>query len=314
MPKKLTIDILKNKCFEMYKGEYTIIDDIYINNKTKINIHHNICGKVWAITAHSFLSGKKCNHCFFTKKLTIEDVKNRCNELHGDEYEILSNSYVGNKAKLEVKHNKCGEIFKISYNTLSYKKSKCPICNGKRKLNIDIIKNRCNELHGDEYEILSNFYINSSSKIKIRHTKCSNEWSVTTKSFLNNNRKCPKCSISNGEYKICRILEKNKIRYDTQKEFDDCFYINKLKFDFYLPEKNILIEFDGEQHFKSVEHFGGEKHYKITKMRDNIKNKYCSDKNIKLLRIPYYDYDNIENILSNLLVEVSGIDSRVSSS
>ena len=70
-----------------------------------------------------------------------------------------------------------------------------------------------------------------------------------------------------------------------------------LKFDFYLPKYNTCIEYDGEQHFKSVEYFGGYISLIETKERDEIKNKFCLDNKIKLLRIPFNKYDDIEKIL-----------------
>ena len=74
-----------------------------------------------------------------------------------------------------------------------------------------------------------------------------------------------------------------------------------MPFDFYLPDYNLLIEFDGIQHYEIRGHFGGYDGFVDTKIRDTIKNIYCKDNNIDLLRIPYWDYKNIENILVNKL-------------
>jgi hypothetical protein len=65
-----------------------------------------------------------------------------------------------------------------------------------------------------------------------------------------------------------------------------------------LPDYNICIEYDGIQHFESVDYFGGELGFINTQMRDNIKNEYCKNNNIKLIRIPYWDYENIDQILT----------------
>ena len=72
---------------------------------------------------------------------------------------------------------------------------------------------------------------------------------------------------------------------------------NDLRPDFYLPSYNLVIEFDGIQHFEPVEHFGGEKNFQITQKRDRDKNEYCKKNNINILRIPYWEFDNIENII-----------------
>ena len=79
-----------------------------------------------------------------------------------------------------------------------------------------------------------------------------------------------------------------------------------LPFDFYIPDLNICIEYDGEQHFEPVD-FGGkgkeyaEKRFKAQQKRDNIKTEYCKNNNIKLIRIPYWEFDNVENILKQEL-------------
>lgn len=138
----------------------------------------------------------------------------------------------------------------------------------------------------------------ASCKIKIKHNKCLHEWFSTSKSFFNCKRACPKCNESIGETKIRKYLSNKNIIYESQKTFDNCLYISKLKFDFYLPNKNMCIEFDGEQHYKSVEYFGGEETFELIKKRDNIKNNYCVNNNINLIRISYLDIKNIELILN----------------
>ena len=93
------------------------------------------------------------------------------------------------------------------------------------------------------------------------------------------------------------------IDFIPQKTFDGCKYKNKLPFDFYLPDYNICIEFQGEQHYKSIEYFGGEKTFKLTLLRDKIKMEYCRDNNIPLIVIKFDE--NIEEKLNNLIFESS---------
>jgi len=93
--------------------------------------------------------------------------------------------------------------------------------------------------------------------------------------------------ISYGEKIIFDILNENNISFIYDRSVLDCRKESKLRFDFYIPSKNICIEFDGIQHFKSVDFFGGEEEFEKTRMRDEIKNKFCILNNIKLLRIPY---------------------------
>ena len=94
-------------------------------------------------------------------------------------------------------------------------------------------------------------------------------------------------------------LTNNNINFIHQFSFNDCINIRKLPFDFYLPEHNTCIEFDGEQHFKPLKRFGGEQNFIYIQKNDEIKNKYCLEKNIKLIRIKYNQ--NIIKILENNL-------------
>lgn len=105
------------------------------------------------------------------------------------------------------------------------------------------------------------------------------------------------CIKSKGEAKIIKILSENNINYSTQKTFKDCLSINNvpLRFDFYLTDLNILIEYDGEQHFKSRKN-GYFTSSRLSEIQNNdaIKNNYCKSRNIKLVRIPYTDFDIID--------------------
>ena len=87
------------------------------------------------------------------------------------------------------------------------------------------------------------------------------------------------------------------IPYIRQYRFNDCRDKNQLPFDFYLPKHKICIEYDGEQHFESIEHFGGDERLEDTQLKDKIKTKYCKRHKIRLIRIPYWDYDRIEDII-----------------
>lgn len=75
-------------------------------------------------------------------------------------------------------------------------------------------------------------------------------------------------------------------------------YKGKLRFDFYIPKLNTVIEFDGLQHYEAVEHFGGEDVFREQKIKDKIKNDYCRLNNINMLRIAYNKLNEIEDILS----------------
>ena len=101
---------------------------------------------------------------------------------------------------------------------------------------------------------------------------------------------------------INKLLEENNIKFETQKKFNNCKFKYKLAFDFYLIDFNILIEYDGIQHYKPVEQFGGEKSLKYLQNNDNIKTKYCIDNNIELIRIKYND--KLIHMMKNLFIKL----------
>ena len=128
---------------------------------------------------------------------------------------------------------------------------------------------------------------------------------------LMNNFKC-ECSkdenfSSKGEKIIRDILLKNNINFEEQKTFETCRFLNtkaKARFDFYLPNDNLLIEYDGEQHFKYRSYGWNDfEHFKQTQYRDKFKNQWCKENNIPLIRIPYTQLNNLS--INDLLLETS---------
>ncbi len=115
---------------------------------------------------------------------------------------------------------------------------------------------------------------------------------------------CHYCNkVSKGENKICNYLSNNNIDFIKEYIFDDCIYKKHLKFDFYIPILDLIIEYNGQQHYSPVKIFGGEEKYKETIKRDKIKIDYCKNNKIKMIVIPYWDYDNIETILEPFVKE-----------
>lgn len=116
-------------------------------------------------------------------------------------------------------------------------------------------------------------------------------------------RGCPICSGSKGEERIAKYLYGQKVHHLPQKTFEGCIYKTLLRFDFYLPEQNMCVEFQGHQHYQIVQ-FGGcslehaKREFNLGQKRDQIKRDFCKENNIKLLEIPYWEFENIEQILN----------------
>ena len=153
--------------------------------------------------------------------------------------------------------------------------------------------------------------INKSSK-KTIYIKCQiNENHESYKVACHNfvlGKRCPVCNISKGEYKIKQLLDNKKINYEYEKTYNGLFGINNgsLSYDFYLHDYNLLIEYQGLQHEKPVDFQGkgkiySQKQFKIQQEHDRRKREYAKTNNINLLEIWYWDYDNIEEILTKEL-------------
>ena len=115
------------------------------------------------------------------------------------------------------------------------------------------------------------------------------------------------CKKSKGEHKIAQLLMQLQVPFITQKRFDSCIFPKtnrQLVFDFYLPELNILIEYDGEQHFQKVKNdfFN----YEELQKRDNFKNEWCKKEGIKLIRIPYTDFEKLDLANMRRIIERNG--------
>lgn len=118
---------------------------------------------------------------------------------------------------------------------------------------------------------------------------------------------CPQCStsLSKGENKIAKFLLSNRVKYVSQYKIkNDNIFSNRkeMHVDFYLPKENIIIEYNGQQHYKKeVSYFGGEIKFNEQQERDMALRQYYKEHGIKLIEIPYWDYDNIETILKKKL-------------
>lgn len=273
----------------------------FVQLKTKISIVCNICGKEFTTNFDSFKSGKRHYECgrkkaSMNKRYTNEEVKEYFEK---EGYTILS-KYETCETPMDVICPK-GHHWQISFS--NFKKYKCPHCN-KIKKNKQELEEAIKVLNEYGYEFISILEnLNGFYSDSIITFKC-NKGHITQKSIsniLSRRRKCKICKESKGENEISVLLQKNNLEYIPQYRFDDCKFYIPLPFDFYLPQYNCCIEFDGIQHFEIVEWFGGLDGFVNTIIRDTVKNEYCKKNNIKLIRIPYYEIENIEDIIKNEL-------------
>lgn len=239
------------------------------------------------------------------KCLTKKEFILKSREIHGNKYDYSSMVYKNTKSKIEIKCNICNNYIKLRAGS-HLNGHGCRYCaiekdaNRKRKTTEEFIK-EAKQLFGNKYDYSQVIYKSIRNKIKIKCIEHNFIFYQRPNHHLMGNCGCPKCKNNKNEEKIHNFLKHYNINYEIQKIFPECFYKNVLRFDFYLPDYNLCIEYDGEQHYKIVNYWGGEKGLKERQLRDSIKNEFCKNNYIKLLRIPYWDFDNIEDILKNHL-------------
>lgn len=274
------------------KFNYKLLSDKYIGIDSNLEVE---CpqGHIFSPTFHNFLhNASRCPTCNGGLAHTYEYVKNR---IESKGFVLLSKEYVNSKTELLMKCPN-GHILKQSFENFKLERS-CKFCNNStRKFIYEYVKGYIESFN---YTLISTEYINKDSLLTVKCEK-GHEYTVSFHNFKAGYR-CPMCNSSKGEKVIEDILKKYGIVYLCEYKFDDCKYKSKLPFDFYIPSLNTCIEYDGIQHFVPIEHFGGKNKFRQTNIRDKIKTDYCLNKGITLIRIPYWDYDNIEQILLNEL-------------
>jgi hypothetical protein len=297
--------------YELHGNEYIVLDN-YKNSSTKIKFRHQKCNLEFYMTPSNFLAGKGCPECWkiresLRRTKTNDQFLDEVKELVGNEYTFLE-EYRGADTKIKVRHEMCeNEYLTTPRNFLSGKG--CSLCGVKKRADAQRksqkdFENEVFILGNGEYKVLGE-YVKNNKKIKIKHLKCGYEYEVQPWHFIEGNR-CPRCKESKGEQTIRKWLEENNIEFIPQKEFDGLVGIRggNLSYDFYLLGLNILIEFQGKQHEQFVKGFHKNKDdFKKQQEHDRRKREYALQHNIELLEIWHFDFENIEEILKNLIIK-----------
>ena len=278
----------------------------YTKNRIKIKVKCKICGHIWEITPNKLLSAKRrCPNCTKQTRMTTEQFREKLKSWNPNVTSL--GEFGGVDVKTKVKCNVCGNEWDVTPSHLKYGVG-CPVC-ARKRLNDLLVKTQEEFIEEMEeidptIEVIGG-YKNNRTKIRCKCKVCENEWDAMPMNLLRH-RGCPSCSMSKGEKFIKHYLEQNNIKFEPQKKFSECKNIRRLPFDFYLPEYNCCIEFDGQQHYASAVYFvkDEDKAKQIcedTKARDLIKNNFCKENNITLLRIPYWKINTISKILDEFL-------------
>jgi Zn finger protein HypA/HybF involved in hydrogenase expression len=303
---KLTIEsfVTRSKKIHGDKYDYSLIKEINSLNKIKIMcLTHGIFEQM----PYSHLNKRGCPKCAnsiianklsHNKNIFIEKAKN----IHGEKYDYTLTEYINNHTKVKIICNKHGAFEQQPNNHLSGQE--CPKC-GQINRNINssydnnIFIKKAKNIHGEKYDYSSTEYVNSYTKVKIT-CPIHGDFNQYPRHHYRGVG-CPKCKQSKGELKIQKFLEENNIEYKSQHTFNDCIHIQLLRFDFYLPKYNICIEYDGQQHFNPLWYDKNGVEFEKTQKRDKIKNEYCYNNGINLIRIKFNNKKELKEIINPIL-------------
>lgn len=278
----------------LFGDEYTIVGT-YQHSAVKIEVRHNSCGNLYKVRPDNFVR-RLCPKC--ARKKTHEEFVREVYALVGDEYTVVG-TYEGSRKKVLMKHNSCGNEWEARAVGFINTGRRCPECKWNVLKTTEKFKEDVHEVVGSEYVVLGE-YVHSHDKILMKHRTCGFEYEVAPNNFLNKGSRCIVCLESKGEATIAKFLDSQNIEYDREFSIKYAKSKRPLRLDFLVG--NVAIEYDGELHYKAIKHFGGEDSLTETQRRDRIKDKYCADNGIPLIRIPYWDFDNIDAILTEKLL------------
>lgn len=286
---------------KQYSPKLEVLSE-YKGTLEKVHVRCIDCGYESDILAGALTrkSGHGCNRCsgliHKTTEMFMEEIK---------DVEITPmEEYINALTPMLFRCNKCRNEWRVRPSDV-LSGAMCPHCKRNQKLVakrialVDFMKKF------DPTIKIVGEYIGRHNHIKCRCNICGNEWDAAPGNLVQGCG-CPACKSSAGERRIRAYLIDHNVDYIQEHRFDDCRDEHVLPFDFFIPAMNLVIEYDGEQHYRPVKfagiNDGGEiVRYLKTLRRDAIKNRYCSDNNIRLVRIPYTDYNEIDNILNELI-------------
>ena len=296
-----TTDSFISKCKELYGNNYNFSNVLYVNSRTPIKFICNRCETVLYKTTNAILSGNGlCKFCDGSGQ--VRNTKQfilRAKEIHGDGFDYSNVVYVNSHSAVEIICKKHG-TFKQSPNS-HLRGAGCPKCYGQYISTKEYIE-KAKKVHGDVYDYSLIEYHGSSSMLKII---CPTHGMFVQQAHNHlQGQGCPSCKSSHGENKILLFLRSKNVLFNKEYKIpNDNLFCNRINIfvDFYLPKNNSIIEFHGKQHYEPIKWFGGEKKFKEQQERDMALRQYCKEHEIKLIEIPYWDYNNIETILNKYL-------------
>ena len=305
MPAAISIDDIKYRLHNIFGDKYEFDFSNFKNTHSKIGVKCPIHGWCDQILKNLF-DQHGCRKCSYTtsadkQRSKFDDVLKKFKTVHGDKYDYSKFEYLKNRLDSTIICRTHGEFKQSAFTHL--KGHGCPSCSKNKRMTSDEFINKSKSNHSKEYIYDFVDYKNMQTPVKIVCPRHGEFWQFPQVHI--NGGGCPTCNQSKGERMIEIFLKNNNIKYINQKKFDDCKNISQLAFDFYLPDYNCCVEFNGIQHYYPVDIFGGKENLEITIKRDKIKEKYCKDNNINLIIIKqdkkHIDINNVKSQITDIL-------------
>lgn len=263
------------------KYDYSLVEFTSIHQKVRIQC--DVHG-VFEQEVAKHLSGQGCKRCKGREVWTTDDFVTKAKEIHGDSFNYDQVIFKRNNEKVLIVCNECGSDF-LQVPMSHLVGNGCPFCAGNIAISESETRERISKAHFDEIQMIGE-YNGADSPTLFKHT-CGHQWTTIPSKIYYRRQGCPACKTSLGNQYIYNYLKMKKITFESERRFDSCRDKNTLPFDFYIPERRLLIEFDGAQHFQVVQHFGGEKAFEDRQRKDKIKDQWARDNDMKLIRIRY---------------------------
>lgn len=289
------------KANKIHCGIYDYSRANYVNKRTKVKI---ICPQhgYFLLTPEEHTAGKQARGCpkcsisvwAMTKRKTQSDYIKGARLAHGDKYCYDKVIYLGKRAKICIVCRTHGDFWQNAQNHLHG--NGCPRCAFANKYTNESFAEKANQIHMDKYDYSKSVFTGALDYITIICRK-HGDFRQTAASHLSGCG-CPKCNASSGERMVESVLKHTGEQYETQKRFSNCRGVEngvwgekrQLAFDFYLPKRNILIEYDGKHHFQPIP-FGSDNpeiDFEKQKIRDRIKEEFALKNGFTLIRIPFH--------------------------
>ena len=291
--KSLADFVEKAKFVHNDKYDYSKVE--YSNNHTNVCIICPEHGEFWQ-TPKSHLSGRGCPKCNHSgRKYTLHEFIEASNKKHNNKYDYSKVVYIDSKTKVCIICPEHGEFWQAPAEHLyGYGCYRCARENS--CLTTDEFIYKANKIHNGKYDYSNVKYEKWLKKIPIICPKHGEFWQTPKKHLIGQG--CPKCKSSHLELFTMNVLNEMGVKFKHQADKNDLDWLGRQKLDFFLPDHNVAIECQGEQHFACVELWGGKNGLEKRIKLDKDKLKKCTEHGITVYYIGEESYANKYGLLT----------------